>query len=154
MKLPATPFSPSWPAELELAHARRGERTIPVPGRHLGPLRVQKHLHAEGPEVCQLVIVHPPGGIDLHGDVRLLYWDIVALGRPAAGERFGDGHYQAALDIHCDGRGVLTQWPGLVLACCLGPEALQARAWLIELWRLLRPALLGREAKPPRTWST
>ncbi len=43
---------------------------------------------------------------------------------------------------------------GLVLACCLGPEALQARAWLIELWRLLRPALLGREAKPPRTWST
>ncbi|MBW6107246.1 urease accessory protein, partial [Pseudomonas aeruginosa] len=27
-------------------------------------------------------------------------------------------------------------------------------AWLIELWRLLRPALLGREAVPPRIWST
>ena len=54
----------------------------------------------------------------------------------------------------CGGRGDLTQLPGLVLARCLAPEALQARAWLIELWRLLRPALLGREAKPPRIWST
>ncbi|SFA67349.1 urease accessory protein [Metapseudomonas otitidis] len=277
MNLPATPFTPSWPAELELAYARQGERTIPMLRRHLGPLRVQKHLHAEGPGVCQHIIVHPPGGIaggdrldirarageaswvqltspgaakwyrataparqdlqltvepgatlewlpqetilyagaqadlhsriDLHGDARLLYWDIVALGRPAAGERFVDGHYQAALDIRrdghllwherqrveggdglldspiglagfpvfatliatgeiapellercreqpCGGRGDLTQLPGLVLARCLAPEALQARAWLIELWRLLRPALLGREAKPPRIWST
>ena len=33
-------------------------------------------------------------------------------------------------------------------------EALHARAWLIDLWRLLRPELLGREAVPPRIWST
>ncbi|WP_036993276.1 urease accessory protein UreD [Metapseudomonas furukawaii] len=277
MNLPAALFTPSWPAELELAYARQGDRTIPVHRRHLGPLRVQKHLHAEGPEVCQHIIVHPPGGIaggdrldirarageaswvqltspgaakwyrasapahqaihldirpgatlewlpqetilydgaqaelhtriDLHGDARLFHWDIVALGRPAAGERFASGHFQARLDIRrddaliwherqriiggdglldspiglagapvfatliatgeidpellercrersCQGRGDLTQLPGLVLARCLAPEALQARAWLIELWRLLRPALLGREAKPPRIWST
>ena len=278
MNLPAALFTPSWPAELELAYARHGERTTPVLRRHLGPLRVQKHLYAEGPEVCQHIIVHPPGGIaggdtldisahagentwvqltspgaakwysaagvarqdlrlrveagatlewlpqetilyagaqaelntqiELHGDARLFYWDIIALGRPAADERFASGHFQAALDIRRDGkllwherqrvsggdglldspiglngqpvfatllvsgevdsellercrelkidgvRGDLSQLAGLLIARCLASEALKARAWLIELWRLLRPALLGREAVPPRIWST
>ena len=53
-----------------------------------------------------------------------------------------------------DGTLDLTQLPGLLVARCLAVEALQARAWLIELWRLLRPALLGREALAPRIWST
>ena len=277
MNLPAALFTPSWPAELELAYARHGERTTPVRRRHLGPLRVQKHLYAEGPEVCQHIIVHPPGGIaggdrldisatvgsgawaqltspgaakwyraagpayqsltlrveagatlewlpqetiiyaaaqaelttyiELLGDAKLLYWDIVALGRPASGERFDTGHFQAQLNIRRDGqllwherqriqggdglldspiglvgkpvfatllisgeidsdllehcrnlntpvRGDLSQLPGLLVARCLAGEALHARAWLIELWHLLRPALLGREAVPPRIWST
>jgi urease accessory protein len=51
-------------------------------------------------------------------------------------------------------RGDLTQLPGLLVARCLADEALHARAWLIELWKLLRPALLGREALAPRIWST
>jgi urease accessory protein len=51
-------------------------------------------------------------------------------------------------------RGDLTQLPGLLVAWCLAGEALLARAWLIDLWRLLRPALLGREAIAPRIWST
>ncbi|MVV51431.1 urease accessory protein UreD [Pseudomonas sp. PB120] len=270
-------FTPSWHAELELGYARFGDSTRPVQRRHKGPLRVQKHLYAEGPEVCQHIIVHPPGGIaggdrldiaasvgrdawaqitspgaakwyraaapayqqldlsvaagatlewlpqetiifsnaqaelstsiDLEGDARLFYWDVVALGRPASGERFDLGHFQAQLDIRRDGqllwherqrivggdglldspigldgqpvfatllvtgevdsellekcrslgndvRGDLTQLPGLLVARCLASEALLARGWLIELWRLLRPALLGREAVPPRIWST
>lgn len=270
-------FTPSWHAELELAYARFGATTRPVLRRHLGPLRVQKHLYAEGPEVCQHIIVHPPGGIaggdrlaisarvergawaqltspgaakwyratgpasqtlrlqvapgatlewlpqetivfsaaqaelttliELQGDARLFYWDVVALGRPASGERFEQGHLQAHLDIQRDGRplwherqrikggdglldspigldgqpvfatllvtgeidsqllercralehpvrGDLSQLPGLLVARCLASEALQARAWLIDLWRLLRPALLGREAVPPRIWNT
>ena len=134
---------------------------------------MQKHLYAEGPEVCQHIIVHPPGGIaggigwtsapasarrlgtnhqprrrqvvsrrraglsatrfecaagatlewlpqetiifsaaqaelstriDLEGDARLFYWDVVALGRPASGERFDLGHFQAQLDIRRDGQ--------------------------------------------------
>lgn len=270
-------FTPSWHAELELAYARFGATTRPMLRRHLGPLRVQKHLYAEGPEVCQHIIVHPPGGIaggdrlaisarvergawaqltspgaakwyratgpasqtlrlqvapgatlewlpqetivfsaaqaelttliELQGDARLFYWDVVALGRPASGERFEQGHFQAHLDIQRDGRplwherqrikggdglldspigldgqpvfatllvtgeidsqllercralehpvrGDLSQLPGLLVARCLASEALQARAWLIDLWRLLRPALLGREAVPPRIWNT
>jgi urease accessory protein len=279
MNLPAptTLFTPSWHAELELGYARFGDSTRPVQRRHLGPLRVQKHLYAEGPQVCQHIIVHPPGGIaggdrlnisanvgrdawaqitspgaakwyraagpayqqlklqvaagatlewlpqetiifsaaqaelstaiDLQGDARLFYWDVVALGRPASGERFDLGHFQAQLDIRRDGqllwherqrivgndglldspigldgqpvfatllvtgeidsdllekcrslandvRGDLTQLPGLLVARCLASEALLARGWLIDLWRLLRPALLGREAVPPRIWST
>lgn len=51
-------------------------------------------------------------------------------------------------------RGDLSQLPGLLVARCLASEALHARAWLIELWRLLRPAALGREAVPPRIWNT
>ncbi|WHS59891.1 urease accessory protein UreD [Pseudomonas sp. G2-4] len=274
---PSALFTPSWHAELELGYARFGDCTRPVQRRHKGPLRVQKHLYAEGPQVCQHIIVHPPGGIaggdrldisahvgpgawaqltspgaakwyraaapayqqlslsvatgatlewlpqetivfsaaqaelgtsiDLQGDGRLFYWDMVALGRPASGERFDLGHFQSRLDIRRDGqllwherqrivggdglldspiglggdpvfatllvtgevdsalleqcrslghavRGDLTQLPGLVVARCLASEALLARGWLIELWRLLRPALLGREAVPPRIWST
>lgn len=275
--LTTTLFTPSWHAELELAYGRFGESTRPTLRRHCGPLRVQKHLYAEGPEVCQHIIVHPPGGIaggdrldiavdvgaaawaqltspgaakwyrandpayqqltlkvgagatlewlpqesivyagaqaelstriDLEGDAQLCYWDIIALGRPASGERFDSGHFQAHLDIYRDGqllwherqrvvgndglldspiglagqpvfatllisgeidaellqrcreipsrvRGDLSQLPGLLVARCLAGEALHARAWLIELWRLLRPELLGRDAVPPRIWST
>jgi urease accessory protein len=58
-------------------------------------------------------------------------------------------------ELKIDGvRGDLSQLSGLLVARCLASEALKARAWLIELWRLLRPALLGREAVPPRIWNT
>jgi urease accessory protein len=279
--VPTTLFTPNWQAELELAYGCDGVTTRPTLRRHKGPLRVQKHLYAEGPQVCQHIIVHPPGGIaggdrldisvtvganawaqltspgaakwyragapayqhlslrvaagatlewlpqeaiiysaaqaelsteiDLEGDAKLLYWDVVALGRPASDERFDAGHFLAQLNVRRDGqliwherqhldggdglldspigldgkpvfatllitgeintellehcrslphpisgavRGNLTQLPGLLVARCLASEALHARAWLIELWRLLRPALLGRDAVPPRIWST
>ena len=270
-------FTPSWHAELELGYGRFGDSTRPVLRRHQGPLRVQKHLYAEGPQVCQHIIVHPPGGIaggdrlnisarvgeqawaqltspgaakwyrangpafqqidlqiaagatlewlpqetiiyagaqaqlstriQLQGDARLCYWDMVALGRPASGERFDSGEFRSRLEILRDNqllwherqriagndglldspigldgqpvfatllitgeidadllercrelptlvRGDLTQLPCLLVARCLADEALHARAWLIGLWQLLRPALLGREAVPPRIWNT
>jgi urease accessory protein len=275
--VPVSVFTPSWHAELELGYGRDGDYTRPTLRRHKGPLRVQKHLYAEGPQVCQHIIVHPPGGIaggdrldisttvgtnawaqltspgaakwyraagpayqslnlrveagatlewlpqetivysgaqaelrtdiELLGDAKLLYWDVVALGRPASGERFDAGHFQAELNISRDGqllwherqrvvgddglldspigldgqpvfatllisgeidnelleqcrtlstpvRGDLSQLPGLLVARCLASETLHARAWLIQLWHLLRPALLGRTAVPPRIWST
>ena len=36
----------------------------------------------------------------------------------------------------------------------LGQSAERARAFLHDAWRLLRPALLGRAAVPPRVWAT
>ena len=61
--LPELNFHPAWHAQLELAYARAGDATRPVTRRHAGPLRVHKHLYGEGPEVCQHILVHPPGGI-------------------------------------------------------------------------------------------
>lgn len=275
--LPLSGFTPNWEAQLELGYACQDGSTRPVLRRHRGPLRVQKHLYAEGPGVCQHIIVHPPGGlaggdrlridaevgqdawaqltspgaakwyradrpasqqlnlsvaagatlewlpqetilycgtqaelqtrIELQGDARLYYWDLVAAGRPASGEVFASGHLQSRLELRRDGRLLwherqrlsgsdpllhspigldghslfatfiasgeidaellaccralsgpvhanLTQLPGLVLGRCLAHEAMQARAWLIDCWRLLRPALLGRPAVPPRIWNT
>jgi urease accessory protein len=42
-----------------------------------------------------------------------------------------------------------------VLVCrYLGDQAQEARAALVQAWRVLRPAVLGADAAPPRIWNT
>jgi len=48
----------------------------------------------------------------------------------------------------------VTQLPGVLLARYLGDSSEQAKRLFAQLWRVLRPALFGREAQPPRIWST
>ncbi len=43
---------------------------------------------------------------------------------------------------------------GLFVGRYLGASVERARAWMIGLWRILRPVLLGREACVPRIWAT
>ena len=50
-------------ADLALRLARREGRTVLVERRERGPLAVQKALYQESPEICHVVIIHPPGGI-------------------------------------------------------------------------------------------
>jgi urease accessory protein len=61
-------------------------------------------------------------------------------------------------------RGCAADCVGLQLACTLVDSALVCRAWaqradevrgaFVELWRALRPVLLGRAAVSPRIWAT
>jgi len=53
----------AWDACLALEFARVGEGTLLARRVHRGPLVVQKTLHPEGAQVCQAIVVHPPGGI-------------------------------------------------------------------------------------------
>ena len=52
------------------------------------------------------------------------------------------------------GAGAVTLLPGVLLARYLGGSSEAARRYFIALWRILRPALLGREATEPRIWQT
>ena len=148
--------------------------------------------------------------VALTGTAGFIGWEILCLGRPAAGEVYARGTFTQRFKIWRDGtplwweRNALTggapvlhaPWglagrsvvatlvavgraPGAlpalrellnaehddgefavsqlrdVLVCrYLGNSAEQARAGFIAAWRLLRPALWGIEASPPRIWST
>ncbi len=147
--------------------------------------------------------------IDVAPGGTYLGWDIVCLGRTAAGERFADGqllmetkvqragatlwiergridggsrllespaglagepvhgtlmavseNVDASLVTACRevrsacGRAGVTRLPGLLLARYLGPRADDAHDYFARLWQLLRPALIGRQASPPRIWRT
>ncbi len=52
------------------------------------------------------------------------------------------------------GAGAVTLLPGILIARYLGGSSEAARRYFIALWRILRPALLGREAIEPRIWQT
>ena len=277
----AAPAAPAgWEACLELRFEHAASRTVLAARRHTGPLRVQKALYPEGPGVCQVVVVHPPGGIvagdslrieidahprahaqlttpgaakwyrsagavarsdtvlrvgagalvewipqetmlfdgaraairlgvELAADAHFIGWDVTHLGRTASGERFASGHLRQTLEIVRDGAmlwceravldggsralqsgailngapvfgtmvaagadvdngvlaacraaspvsgaGAVTRLPHALVARYRGGCASAARTYFASLWRVLRPALAGRDVVPPRIWNT
>ena len=48
----------------------------------------------------------------------------------------------------------MTRLPHVLVARYLGDSAMAARTYFATLWRVLRPALAGREAIEPRIWNT
>jgi len=64
---PAEDFlTTAWQARLDLGFERsHGERAETILARraHHGPLRIQKPLYPEGPELCHAIVLHPPAGI-------------------------------------------------------------------------------------------
>ena len=99
------------------------------------------------------------GRID--GGGRLLDSPAGLAGKPVFGTLFA-----SALNLNQDllnqvrktepetGGGAVTLLPGILLARYLGASSEAARRYFVALWRILRPALLGREATEPRIWQT
>ena len=56
-------MSMSWHAHLEIDYRTDPSGATRSHDRFEGPLRVLQSLYPEGPQVCQHVIVHPPGGV-------------------------------------------------------------------------------------------
>ena len=102
-RLPSVQPAPAWHAELHLAFARAGGRTVLRDNRHCGPLRVQKALYPEGEGVCQAVVLHPPSGI-AGGDHLLISATVGAgahaqLTTPGAGKWYRSGGAEASQRI-------------------------------------------------------
>ena len=60
--------APPWHASLSLRFAAREGRTVLADAAHQGPLRVQRPLYADDSGACEVLVLHPPGGM-AGGDV-------------------------------------------------------------------------------------
>lgn len=148
--------------------------------------------------------------VTLTGTAGFIGWEILCLGRPAAGEVYAHGEFIQRFEIwrdgaplwwernalagaapvlnapwglagrsvlatlvavgrapsvlpalrellnaeHDDGDFAVSQLRDVLVCRYLGNSAEQARAGFTAAWRLLRPALWGIEAVPPRIWAT
>jgi urease accessory protein len=104
-----------WQANLDLAFAHREPRTVLASNLHSGPLQVQKALYPEGPGICHVAVLHPPGGV-VAGDsltlsVRLDARSRACLTTPGAAKwyRCVDGHAEQQLRFAV-GRGAALEW--------------------------------------------
>ncbi len=61
MQAPA-PSEP-WQARLTLRLSRRDDSSILSARSHSGPLQVQRPFYPEGPGICHIYLLHPPGGM-------------------------------------------------------------------------------------------
>ena len=275
-----------WKAALHLGFAAENGATRLARRAHRGPLAVQRPFVPEGPGVCHVYLLHPPGGlvggdelavdvdvdadahalvttpaagkvyrtngapvrqtqrlrvadggtlewmpqeailydgaratletrVDLGRNARFFGIDAVSFGLPARRAPFARGRCRQTFELRRDGRPLLIErglydaqdevgtarWGlggacvlafaaaapapgaevvdavraraaaapegdlgavtvvgagdgGVLVARYLGRNAEHARAFLQDTWRLVRPALLGREAVSPRVWAT
>lgn len=97
---------PRWAAKLRLgfSHTRYGTRL--QERSHEGPLRVQKSLYPEGPQVCHAVIIHPPGGV-VGGDALDIRIDAGAgahalVTTPGAGKWYRANGRLSRQDVHIE----------------------------------------------------
>lgn len=104
-----------WHAALELDFTGTRERTWLTGRRHSGPLLVQRPFYPEGNKVCQVVIVHPPGGIAggdvLEIDICANRHAFVQLTTPGAGKWYRGFGREAGQSVRIRvADGALCEW--------------------------------------------
>jgi urease accessory protein len=111
----AEPLTAAWRADLHLEFTFQHEKSILSGKRFDGPLVVQKPLYPEGPQVCQAIIVHPPGGIaggdELSLDVATGPSAHALLTTPGAGKWYRSAGPWARQSLAFDVAGTLEWLP-------------------------------------------
>lgn len=114
--LPAfKPQAEGWPASLQLEFRRRGSTTLLARNQHFGPLRVQKPLYPEGPELCHALVLHPPAGI-CGGDQLTMNFDLgpeaqALVTTPGAGKWYGSAGSVAIQQLNITAAaGAMLEW--------------------------------------------
>lgn len=112
---PSDPIISSWRATLALGFERRGESTLLARRDHRGPLRVQKALYPEGPDLCHAIVLHPPAGIAggdrLQIDIELGADAQSLLTTPGAGKWYRSAGPLAEQSVNIRvGAGATAEW--------------------------------------------
>ena len=97
----------------------------------------------------------------LDGGSAALHSPAIMAGHSVAGafvatsSRLDDGHLHNCRNVTpLTGSGAVTAMPGLFLGRYLGASSEAAKKYFTQLWRQLRPALVGRAPSEPRIWRT
>ncbi|MDP1525795.1 MAG: urease accessory protein UreD [Rhodocyclaceae bacterium] len=115
-RLPLPDPSPTaWQARLDLGFERRDAATILARRHHLGPLRIQKALYPEGPELCHAIVLHPPAGIcggdQLRIDIEVGADAQALLTTPGAGKWYRSSGQAAEQRVNIKvGAGGTAEW--------------------------------------------
>ena len=104
-----------WRAALELGFTADDERTWLAHRRHSGPLLVQRPFFPEDAKLCQMVIVHPPGGIaggdELSLDIAAGPGACAQLTTPGAGKWYRGFGRDASQTVRISvADGALCEW--------------------------------------------
>jgi urease accessory protein len=96
----------------------------------------------------------------IEGGSALLDSPAGLAGQPVCGTLLAVAPYLEPLLPRCrearpeSGEGAVTLLPGVLVARYLGSSSEAAKGYFTQLWRLLRPAVAGIEAREPRIWTT
>jgi urease accessory protein len=119
-----------------------------------GQLRTRTSIRRDG-RLAWLERARLAGGSDLLDSPLGLAVEPVFGTMLAAAPRIDAGLVAACREAHPGaGSGAVTCLPGVLVARYLGASSAAARSYFEALWRIVRPALAGRDAVEPGIWQS